>query len=109
MGKALIIIFDLIAAVAVIGIAVILYRKFVAPSPTRDKVREIAYEEGFSDAVRYFGLKKLYSDDPMLTQRMNEVFREVGVPHKFSDLLQSLEQDNQKDPRLRDSGKKVPR
>ncbi len=110
MGEALIIILDLIAAVAVISIAYILYRKFVVPSPKKDKIREIAYEEGFSDAVRYFGLKKLYRDDPVLKQRMNEVFNEVGLPHKFSNLLHTADQaDRPKDPRVRGSNKKVPR
>ena len=110
MGEALIIVLDLIAAVAVIVIATILYRKFVVPSPKKDKIREIAYEEGFSDAVRYFGLKKLYRDDPALKQRMSEVFNEVGVPHKFSHLLHSGEPANGlKDPRVRVSNKKVPR
>jgi hypothetical protein len=73
----------LIAALAVGAIGYILYKKFVAPAPQKDRLRDIAYEQGFSDAVKYFGLRKLYEDDPFLKERMNQVFSEAGVPHKF--------------------------
>jgi len=62
----------------------------VVPSPKKNKIRETAYEEGFSDAVKYFGLKKLYEDDPLLKQRMQEVFGEVGVEHKFGHIIDRL-------------------
>jgi len=81
------IILDLLAVLALPAIAYILYRKFLAPTPSKDKIAELAYEEGFSDAVRYFGLKKLYEEDQALKHRMNEVFDEAGVTHKFADIL----------------------
>jgi hypothetical protein len=84
MGELLVVIFDVIAAAAVCYIAWMLYKRFVAPAPSRDRATDIAYEQGFSDAVKYFGLKKLYKDDPELKQRMDEVFSEAGVPDNLS-------------------------
>ncbi len=104
MGELLIIIFDLVAAAAVCTIAYILYRKFVVPSPRKDKIREAAYEEGFNDAVKYFGLKKLYEDDPFLKQRMNEVFDEVGVPHKYAQVIDAVKGGKPTEPRSRTLG-----
>lgn len=96
MGELLVILFDLVAALAVCAIAYMLYRKFVAPPQAQDRTKEIAYEEGFSDAVKYFGLKKLYDDDPELKQRMNQVFSEVGVSHRLSDLLEGQKQTTER-------------
>jgi hypothetical protein len=87
MGE-LVLILDFVAAVAVCAIAYILYKKFVSPTPQEDKAVEIAYEQGFSDAVRYFGLRKLYEDDPFLKDRMNQVFAEAGAPHKLLKVFQ---------------------
>lgn len=84
MGELLVMIFDVIAAVAVCYLAWMLYKKFVAPVPSKDRTADIAYEEGFSDAVKYFGLKKLYKDDPELKERMDEVFAEAGVHEESS-------------------------
>jgi hypothetical protein len=81
---------DLVAVVAFCAIAYILYRRFVVPSPRKDRIRETAYEEGFNDAVKYFGVKKLYEDDPALKQRMQEVFSEAGVPHKYEGIIDSV-------------------
>jgi hypothetical protein len=81
------VILDLLALLAVPAIVYILYRKFVAPTPSKEKIAELAYEEGFRDAVRYFGLKRLYEEDRELNQRMTEVFDEAGVPHQFADML----------------------
>ncbi len=67
-----------------------LYRKFLASSPGKDSIRETAYEEGFNAAVKYFGVKKLYEDDPALKQRMLEVFSEAGVPHKYEGIIESV-------------------
>ncbi len=80
---------DLLAVAALCLIGYILYRKFVVPSPRKDSIRETAYEEGFNDAVKYFGVKKLYDDDPALKQRMLEVFSEAGVPHKYEGIIDS--------------------
>ena len=93
----LVVLFDFLAVAAVIYI---LYRKFVAPSPKKAQSREIAYEEGFNDAIRYFGLKKLYEDDPELKQRMNEVFSEAGVSHKYLDASERKNKSNKRPDRL---------
>jgi hypothetical protein len=87
----------LIAALAVSAIAYILYKKFVAPSPQKNRLADIAYEQGFSDAVRYFGLRKLYEDDPFLMQRMNQVFNEAGTPHKLLDVFEGKDRRNDSD------------
>lgn len=91
--------FDLIAAAAVCAIAYILYKRFVAPGPGKDKMTEIAYEQGFSDAVKYFGLKKLYKDDPELKQRMNEVFSEAGAQHKLSKAIEGNDRGKERPDR----------
>lgn len=105
MAELLVIILDLVAAAAVCAIAFILYRKFVVPSPNKDRIREAAYEEGFRDAVKYFGLKKLYADDPLLKERMSEVFSEVGVPHKYGHVIENVhETEKTKEPRSRTLG-----
>jgi hypothetical protein len=96
MGE-LILLLDLIAALAVSAIAYILYKKFVAPSPQKNRLADIAYEQGFSDAVRYFGLRKLYEDDPFLKERMNQVFNEAGTPHKFLDVFETKDRRNDSD------------
>jgi hypothetical protein len=84
----------LIAALAVGAIGYILYKKFAAPVPQKDRLRDIAYEQGFSDAVKYFGLRKLYEDDPFLRERMTQVFSEAGVPHKYLDASEAKERRN---------------
>ncbi len=99
MGELLIVVFDLIAAAAVCAIAYILYKKFVVPGSAGDKTKEISYEQGFSDAVKYFGLKKLYSDDPELKQRMNDVFSEAGAHHKLSKALEGNDRSKERPSR----------
>ena len=80
---------DLLAVAALCFAGYMLYRKFVAPSTGKNSIRETAYEEGFNDAVKYFGVRKLYEDDPALKQRMLEVFSEAGVPHKYEGKIDS--------------------
>jgi hypothetical protein len=99
MGELLVVIFDVIAAAAVCYIAWMLFKRFVAPTPSRDKAADIAYEQGFSDAVKYFGLKKLYKDDPELKQRMDEVFSEAGVPEKLSQASEKEKKRNSRSQR----------
>ena len=99
MGELMVAIFDLIAVVAVCSIAWILYKKFVAPAPPKDRATDIAYEQGFNDAVKYFGLKKLYKDDPELKQRMDEVFTETGVPREPSHVSEQENQGNKRSKR----------
>jgi hypothetical protein len=81
---------DVVAIAAFCLIAYMLYRKFLVPSPGKDSIRETAYEEGFTDAVKYFGVRKLYDDDPALKQRMLEVFSEAGAPHKYEGIIDSV-------------------
>lgn len=81
---------DLVGVAAFCLLAYLLYRKFLVPRPGKDSIRETAYEEGFNDAVKYFGVKKLYEDDPALKQRMLEVFSEAGVPHKYEGIIESV-------------------
>lgn len=83
----LVLIFDLLSAVGIIAVAYLLYKKFFASPPARDTTRETAYEEGFSDAVRYFGLRKLCEEDPVLKRRMEAVFTEAGITHRIDELL----------------------
>lgn len=84
----MVIIFDFLAVLGIVAIAYVLYRKFVAPSPSKDRAKQIAYEQGFSDAVKYFGLKKLYEDDAFLKERMIQVFGEAGTLHRLLDALE---------------------
>jgi hypothetical protein len=82
-----VLIFDLISALGIIAVAYILYKRFFSSAPSGDEVRNRAYEEGFSDAVRYFGLKKLYEDDAGLRRRMEEVFHDAGLSHRIIELM----------------------
>jgi hypothetical protein len=86
-----VLLFDLISAAGIITVAYLLYKKFYRPGSTKERARETAYEEGFSDAVKYFGLKKLYEDDPVLKRRMESVFGEAGVTHRIAALLEQSE------------------
>ena len=85
---------------AVVAVAYIVYKKFVAPSPKQAQSTEIAYEEGFNDAIRYFGLKKLYEDDPELKRHMNQVFDEAGVSHKYLDTSERKNKSSNRPDRL---------
>ncbi|MFH0824433.1 MAG: hypothetical protein V2B18_16895 [Pseudomonadota bacterium] len=87
MVEFLVILFDFVSAVGIIAVAYIIYRKFVGPPAKPDSGHATAYEEGFSDAVKYFGLKKLYEEDPVLRERMQEVFGEAGITHRIKELL----------------------
>lgn len=86
-----VLLFDLISAAGIIAVAYLLYKKFFKQSSSKDSAKETAYEEGFSDAVKYFGLKKLYQDDPVLKRRMEAVFGEAGVTHRIAALLEQSE------------------
>ncbi len=86
MGE-LILLFDFISAVGIVVVAFLLYRRFIGPNRSRNQLRETAYEEGFSDAVKYFGLKKLYDDDKMLRKHMEEAFGEAGITNRITALL----------------------
>lgn len=92
MGEIIVIVLDLVAAVAVSAIAYILYRKFVVPAPKKDSIRDAAYEEGFSDAIKFFGLNKLYRDDPSLKHRMKDVFRDAGIEHRLARVIEGQSQ-----------------
>lgn len=82
---------ELISAAAMIAVAYLLYKKYFSAGPTKDSTRATAYEEGFSDAVKYFGLKKLYEEDPILKRRMEAVLGEAGVTHRIAALLEQSE------------------
>jgi hypothetical protein len=82
-----VLLFDFLSAAGVIAVAYLLYKKFMGPSPSRNQLRETAYEEGFSDAVKYFGLKKLYEDDKALKRHMEEAFGEAGITNRITALL----------------------
>ncbi len=61
----------------------LVYRAFFSAKPTK----ESPYEQGFEDAVRYFGLKKLYEEDKELAARMSQVFDEAGLESRFEKTL----------------------
>ncbi len=78
---------DFLLLMGIVWAGVALHRWYARPATSLDSVRETAYEEGFSDAVRYFGLKKLYEEDRHLRERMEQVFGEAGIHHKISTFL----------------------
>ena len=82
-----VLLFDFISAAGIVVVAYLLYRKFVGPSTSRNQLSETAYEEGFSDAVKYFGLKKLYEEDKMLRKHMEEALGEAGITNRITALL----------------------
>jgi len=82
-----VVLFDLMSAVGIITVAYLLYKKFFGSNAAKDRTRETAYEEGFSDAVKYFGLKRIYEEDPILQRRMEAVLGEAGITHRIAELL----------------------
>ncbi len=87
-----VLLFDLLSAIGIVAVAYRLYKIFFTPPATKDKTRETAYEKGFSDAVRYFGLKKLYEEDQVLKRRMETVFTEAGITHRIDELLDKAQE-----------------
>jgi hypothetical protein len=57
--------------------AVIIYKKIF--SPKRSEKETKAYEQGFHDAVLYFGLDDLYNNDEKLKSKMIESFNLAGI------------------------------
>ncbi|MBI4964149.1 MAG: hypothetical protein HY913_12790 [Desulfomonile tiedjei] len=86
-----VLLFDVLSVIGVIAVAYLVYKKFFASPPAEDKTRQTAYEEGFSDAIRYFGLRKLYKEDAALEQRMNSVFGEAGINHRIDGILDRVQ------------------
>jgi hypothetical protein len=83
MGAALVLLFDLFSAVGVITCAYLLYQKYFAADSVEAPRVNTAYEKGFSDAVKYFGLRKLYEEDEALKRRMESVFADAGISHRI--------------------------
>jgi hypothetical protein len=87
-----VLLFDLVSAAGIVAVAYLLYKKFFRADPAKEVQRETAYEEGFSDAVKYFGLKQLYQEDPILRRRMESVFGEAGISHRIAALLEQSDE-----------------
>jgi hypothetical protein len=93
MGE-LVLIFDFIAAVGVIACAFLIYRSVKGKEGVEPN--EKAYTRGFNDAVKYFGIKKLYSEDPELYKHMQEVFADAGIEHRIYGIAQQVKKNSVK-------------
>lgn len=85
------VLFDLLSAVGVIACAYLLYKKFFTQQAPVAPRENTAYEEGFSDAVKYFGLRKLYEEDEALQRRMESVFADAGINHRILSLIKGAD------------------
>lgn len=74
---------ELIVPALVAGLIYLVYRAFFSQKVPKKS----SYEQGFEDAVRYFGLKRLYEEDKQLAARMTEVFDEAGLKQRIEQNL----------------------
>jgi hypothetical protein len=84
---------ELLLPVLVAGLIYVLYRAFFSQAPPKKS----PYEQGFEDAVRYFGLKKLYEEDKQLAARMTEVFDEAGLRQRMEKTVERMRAGKKKE------------
>ena len=78
--------FDMLAVVAVVVIAGVLVRKHVW-LPAVNRARDIGYEKGFADAIKFFGINKFYRANPELKERRDLAIDELDI----ADRMRSIE------------------
>jgi hypothetical protein len=80
--------FDVITSVIGIGtICYLVYNRFFKVPADVQQASSSSYEEGFSDAVKYFGLKELYRESKDLRYHMQTTFADAGIHHRITELL----------------------
>jgi hypothetical protein len=84
---------ELLLPVLVAGLIYVIYRAFFSQTAPKKS----PYEQGFEDAVRYFGLKKLYEEDEQLAARMTKVFDEAGLKKRMEKTAERMRAGKKKE------------
>jgi hypothetical protein len=80
---------DMLAVVAVVVIAGFLVRKYVW-LPAVAKARDVGYEKGFADAIKFFGINKFYQANPDLKERRDLAIDELDIPDRMKSIENRL-------------------
>jgi hypothetical protein len=75
--RILLLIGDLLVIVGVFAGAYFLYKKLFGPKKSEQEIKQ--YEQGFHDAVLYFGLEELYKNDQNLQSKLEHSFEVAGI------------------------------
>ncbi len=78
---------DIVTIIVLIAFCYIVYKRFFTMGDINTPQTNTEYEQGFTDAVEYFGLRKLYEEDQDLKNQMQQVFGEAGIHHRMSEML----------------------
>ena len=77
---------DMVAIGAVIIVAGVLVRQLIW-LPAVNRARDIGYEKGFADAIKFFGINKFYRANPELKERRDLAIDELDI----TDRIRSIE------------------
>jgi hypothetical protein len=80
---------DMLAIVAVVVVAGFLVRKYIW-LPAVAKARDVGYEKGFADAIKFFGINKFYSANPDLKERRDLAIDELDIPDRMRSMENRL-------------------
>ena len=80
---------DMISIVAIVVVAGFLVRKYVW-LPAVSKARDIGYEKGFADAIKFFGIKKFYQANPDLKERRDLAIDELDITDRMKSIQNRL-------------------
>lgn len=81
--------FDMVAVVAVVVIAGFLVRQFIW-LPAVKRARDVGYEKGFADAIKFFGINKFYQANPDLKERRDLAIDELDIPDRMKSIENRL-------------------
>ena len=84
---------DMVSIVAVLVVAGFLVRKYVW-LPAMNKARDVGYEKGFADAIKFFGIKKFYDTNPDLRERRDLAIDELDIADRMKSVETRLTDGN---------------
>ncbi len=83
--------FDMVVIAGVIVVAGFLIRQFIwLPAITRAK--DIGYEKGFAEAIKFFGINKFYRENPDLKERRDLAIDELDIKDRMKTIENRLVQ-----------------
>ena len=80
---------DMVSIVAIVVVAGFLLRKYVW-LPTVNKARDIGYEKGFADAIKFFGINRFYKANPDLKERRDSTIDELDTTDRIKSIQNRL-------------------
>ena len=80
---------DMVAISALIIIAGVLVRQFIW-LPAVNRARDIGYEKGFADAIKFFGINKFYHANPDLKERRDLAIDELDIKDRMRTMEDRL-------------------